>query len=938
MVKQNERRASGAFLAALVLIAVLAPRATGEEQLDEFDLRVSWGHEEGAPESPLLRIIPSHVELIRAKTVEGDVRETDGQQGHAWSTEGGVASVHTRWRYPDEEVDVLDNVHSIWQVLLQKSERQVAERLRQDPAIRRDRRRLTFHLDSKGMRGFTLTVDQLLNARQLWIPALGVYLDAGSEPVPLEKHLATIAPDVGQRTREQIAAAPEATYEQFRTVWEDMGSPRYRNRWAVGPGHIVGLTWDSAIPKFGVDRGAGVWNDRGNPDHFRLWFEGHDPAGDVAAVWKDQRLAEALPLMTTEFQREGLRYEIEQFAYPLHGPPPERRGDIAMVLLQRVRLVNRTDQEQRPSLTLNHHRRLPAEAELQVEQHGSVYCLVHTASRETLLALAGLEHPPEIAQSQQGEDGTLRVALTLRSDLAAEGQSDFVIKLPSPLVPKEQREALLQLDYTAARAATIEFWTEWERRGAQFQVPEQAVNQLFRASLWHALRLPRRHGGPEPSVRIDLPYSNFAYGQTGSDWPVNQAVYVDYMIYGLRGYYDVATEELAAMFRNNQQPNGRVTGYANWLVYTPSMLYTIAENYLLSQDPDTLEPLLASSLAALDWCLEQIELAGEQTGPALGVVRGPLNDLTGDGYWAFNQAYLYAGLERFGRALERYGHPRAAESLAAADRLRTAIEAAFRRATVLSPLVPLRDRTWSPYVPSQVTRPGRLMDIWYPTDVDTGALHLVRLGALAAESDLAEYLLDDHEDNLFLHQAGMANEPVYNQHGTAYLLRDEPEAVIRTFYSMMACAFSHTVFEPVEHRWGWGEYFGPPSTSGAWLELYRRMLIHETDDNQLLLLQATPRQWLEHGQKIVISGAPTYYGTLSLTVESLVEQGEIRVELEMSTAYRPRALLVRLRHPEGKTLRGVMVDGQEWTNFDVDRQWVRIENPDRQQYSIVGRY
>lgn len=87
---------------------------------------------------------------------------------------------------------------------------------------------------------------------------------------------------------------------------------------------------------------------------------------------------------------------------------------------------------------------------------------------------------------------------------------------------------------------------------------------------------------------------------------------------------------------------------------------------------------------------------------------------------------------------------------------------------------------------------------------------MIRLEAIPADGLLAESLLNDHEDNLFLNGWGAANEPVYNPQGTAYLLRDEPKAVIRTFYSTMACAFSHSVFEPVEHRWFWGQYFGPP--------------------------------------------------------------------------------------------------------------------------------
>ena len=47
---------------------------------------------------------------------------------------------------------------------------------------------------------------------------------------------------------------------------------------------------------------------------------------------------------------------------------------------------------------------------------------------------------------------------------------------------------------------------------------------------------------------------------------------------------------------------------------------------------------------------------------------------------------------------------------------------------------------------------------------------------------------------------------------------------------MSASGFSHTVYEPVEHRYTHGQYFGPPSTDGTWFELYRNMLIREADD------------------------------------------------------------------------------------------------------------
>src|SRR5262249_13649418 len=155
------------------------------------------------------------------------------------------------------------------------------------------------------------------------------------------------------------------------------------------------------------------------------------------------------------------------------------------------------------------------------------------------------------------------------------------------------------LNYASAKAATTQFWSNYVARGAQFVVPEGTVNTLFRANLWHALRLPRRHGGSGPNLKIDLPYSNFAYDQKGTAWPINQAVYVDYMLYDLRGYSSESAEELAVMYANNQETTGHVGGFANWGVYTPGMIYAVAQHYLLSGDRTSFERLLPQTLKAL---------------------------------------------------------------------------------------------------------------------------------------------------------------------------------------------------------------------------------------------------------------------------------------------------------------------------------------------------
>ena len=116
------------------------------------------------------------------------------------------------------------------------------------------------------------------------------------------------------------------------------------------------------------------------------------------------------------------------------------------------------------------------------------------------------------------------------------------------------------------------------------------------------------------------------------------------------------------------------------------------------------------------------------------------------------------------------------------------------------------------------------------------------------------------------------------------------------------------------------------------------MLIHERDDKSLLLLQATPRRWLEDGKRIVVERAPTYYGPLTMGIASHAASGAIHASIEFSAHRRPGVLLVRLRHLHARPIKSVSVNGQPWLNFDARRESVRIERPNMDKYEIVGRF
>ena len=96
-----------------------------------------------------------------------------------------------------------------------------------------------FLLNQEGTRGFSVTIDQLLVQRAMWVPSLDMYLTAGDAPVEFEEHQKSLAAWSGRRILDSVHREPEASYEQYTARWEDMGDPAYTHPQQRGPGHIV---------------------------------------------------------------------------------------------------------------------------------------------------------------------------------------------------------------------------------------------------------------------------------------------------------------------------------------------------------------------------------------------------------------------------------------------------------------------------------------------------------------------------------------------------------------------------------------------------------------------------------------------------------------------------------------------------------------------------
>jgi hypothetical protein len=98
------------------------------------------------------------------------------------------------------------------------------------------------------------------------------------------------------------------------------------------------------------------------------------------------------------------------------------------------------------------------------------------------------------------------------------------------------------------------------------------------------------------------------------------------------------------------------------------------------------------------------------------------------------------------------------------------------------------------------------------------------------------------------------------------------------------------------------------------LRLLRMMLVRE-DGPDLRLGQAVPRPWLEARRTLDVQDAPTHFGPVSFRVESHVDRGRIDVQLMAPARQTPRRVLLRLRHPQGKTIKRVTLDGKPLESF-----------------------
>ncbi len=134
-----------------------------------------------------------------------------------------------------------------------------------------------------------------------------------------------------------------------------------------------------------------------------------------------------------------------------------------------------------------------------------------------------------------------------------------------------------------------------------------------------------------------------------------------------------------------------------------------------------------------------------------------------------------------------------------------------------------------------------------------------------------------------------------------------------------------------------------PCSAAVAVQLLRHMLVTETRPapdqpaDGLRLLAGAPRAWLADGRTIRLQRLPTEFGMVSLEVVSSAAQGRIEASIEPPKRNPCNAVQLRLRDPQGRRLVRVRVNGRPLSEFDADRDLIRLP-PGSGEYRVVAEF
>jgi hypothetical protein len=825
------------------------------------------------------------------------------------------------------------------------------------------------------------------------IPAFHAYVTDARTP----RNVPTVARR--RRIRQLIPLEPEQTYERASREIPALDAWQRENGGRV----YLPLAADSSWQKFALEYGGNVFISKHGTkakgkELARLQWEGDRilwkiGTGETPYYRDDRRcsvstLDSYLPVVTQRWENEGLHYTEEAFATLLGGPlSPEDAGrseETPAILMMRLTAENPTGSERQAHLWLSLD---PGEqlstAQNRVEAVGDARGNYEKPRLRAVVSSAGGRW-----LATRGE------AVHFSFPVPPGGTNNLVLKLPFVSDLGGQGAAELErLDYDSQRSRVISYWTAIVQPAVRFTVPEPKFNDLPRSLIAHihisTTKDPKSglYMVPAASYFYDLFANEACFQILLLDTLGESKTAAEYLetlleLQGSRNFPRLQRGPPDAIFHGAKVDDVYDYTAHNYGLDHGTVLWTLAEQYLYTRDRDWFAHAWPHMKKAVDWIAEQrrttqkVDGNGEHARDYGLLPASQLEDNTDWANWFAINAYAWAGVDRTAQALKDLHHPDADRVAREADEYKRDLREAVIRAAERSPVARMRDGTYEPYVPVEPFRRLRLFGpartAYYTRyghpeirplfrlSADREGLYgpmiLLNLGVFGVQEGLADWVLDDWEDNqtltsgMGLNVHGLTDDKYWFSQGgmvfqanlqnpiLVYLKRHEIPAAIRGIYdNFVACLYPDVnAFTEEYHQWrfGSGPFYKIPDEA-RFVNRLRDMLALE-DGDTLWLAGGTPRRWLESKEEIRVDHLVTYFGPVSYTVRAGSEPGLIDADVQIPTRNPAHTVWLVVRTPSAH-IRSVTINGSAWTKIDAAHEAIELP-PDQGPLKIQVRY
>jgi hypothetical protein len=560
----------------------------------------------------------------------------------------------------------------------------------------------------------------------------------------------------------------------------------------------------------------------------------------------------------------------------------------------------------------------------------------------------------DLANAAPLEPAIDAAGVSLTGTLPAGAHARCVVYIPAWDMTPEEHSRLRHA--RELRQATVAYWNRIIAPAMQVRIPDELLANVIRASQVHCLIAARNE---DDGRRVAPWIASMSYGPLESE--------ANSIILGmdLMGHHDFAQRSLDFFIARYDPAGFLTTGYT--LVGTGWHLWTLAEHYRLTHDTDWMRAVAPDVTRVCQWIARQrektkkLDAHGDKM-PEYGLVPpGVVADWNVFAYRFFLEGHYYAGLHDAAQALADIRSADARALLASAREFRDDILRAYHYTQARSPVVLLRNGTRVPASPGMLYCFGPIADFYpgedgarsWAGDVEIGAQHLVPLGVLDPNSKDVAWMTDYLEDYWFL-QSGMGDypsaenekdwfnrggfakvQPYYGRITDVYAARDDVKPFIRSYFNAVPSLLNTENLSFWEHFHNQGAWNKTHET-GWFLEQTRTMLVMERGD-ELWLAPFATNSWMNDGMVVEVRNAPTRFGPVSYRITSSARKGLIEAVVDPPARANPAAIVIRLRHPDGKPMQSVTVNGRRHTDFDPKTEIIRLK-PGPGPITIRGRY